>query len=87
MSLLRTIAEPQPYRARRHPATNEVIEKHIETITRLHLEGKALQADVDKFYVLFDCGDCPPEPPLYVMIHDQTGDKRRTVLRRVFKCS
>ena len=42
-------AEPPPYRARLHPATNEVIERHIETINRLLQEGKVLQEEVDNF--------------------------------------
>ena len=48
-------AEPPPCRARHHPAKNRVIEKHIESTTRLHREGKALQADVDNFYILWTC--------------------------------
>jgi hypothetical protein len=56
-------AEPPPYRARLHPATNEVIERHIETINRLLQEGKALQEDVDNFNILLDVYDClPPRP-------------------------
>ena len=56
-------AAPPPYRARHHPATNEVIEKHIETITRRHLEGKTLQSDVDNFYILLDVYDSLPLRP------------------------
>jgi hypothetical protein len=51
------------HRARLHPATNEVIERHIETINRLLQEGKALQEDVDNFNILLDVYDClPPRP-------------------------
>jgi hypothetical protein len=55
--------EPPPYRARLHQTTNEVIERHIETINRLLQEGKALQEDVDNFNILLDVYDClPPRP-------------------------
>jgi len=47
-------AEPPPYRARLHPATNEVIERHIVTINRPLQEGKALQEDVDNFNIFLD---------------------------------
>ena len=56
-------AEPPPYCARLHPATNEVIQRHIETINRLLQEGKALQEDVDNFNILLDVYDyLPPRP-------------------------
>ena len=51
-------AEPPPYRARLHPATNEVIVRNMETINRLLQEGKALQEDVDNFNILLDVYDC-----------------------------
>ena len=42
---------------------NEVIETHIETITHIHQEGQALQADVYNFYILLDVYDSlPPRP-------------------------
>ena len=56
-------AEPPPYCARLHPATNEVIQRHIETINRLLQEGKALQEDVDNFNILLDVYEIlPPRP-------------------------
>ena len=56
-------AEPPPYRARLHPATNEVIESHIVAINRLLQEGKAFQEDVDNFNILLDVYEIlPPRP-------------------------
>ena len=56
-------ADPPPYRARLHPATNEEIERHIETINLLLQEGKALQEDVKNFNILLDVYVClPPRP-------------------------
>ena len=56
-------AEPPPYRARLHPATNEVIERHIGIINRLIQEGSALQEDVNNFNILLDVYDSlPPRP-------------------------
>ena len=56
-------AELPPYRARLHPATNEVIERHIVTMNRLLQEGKALQEDVDNFHILLDVYDILPHRP------------------------
>ena len=56
-------AEPPPYCARIHPATKEVIERHIATINRLLQEGKALQEDVDNFNILLDVYDILPHRP------------------------
>jgi hypothetical protein len=45
---------PPPYRARDHPATFAVMQRHQETMARLIDEGKACQDDLDNLFLLFD---------------------------------
>jgi hypothetical protein len=54
---------PDNYSARIHPATKEVIDRHLATINRLLQEGKALQDDVDRFKIFLDVYEIlPPRP-------------------------
>ena len=54
---------PDNYSARIHPATKEVIDRHLATINRLLQEGKALQEDVDRFKFFLDVYEIlPPRP-------------------------
>jgi hypothetical protein len=45
---------PSPYRARDHPATFAVLQRHQETMARLVNESKACQDDLDNLFLLFD---------------------------------